>query len=447
MAPEAVKWESLKGIAKEEYVERLQNKEFDAHLKNPDFRKAVSDGTLFEKPAITPTEQPAEKVVLEAPAAAAPKIEPKGTPFDPIWKRRGYDSEDALEKAIGDLEVTKLEKERLAKEAAENKIRVDRLNADRGRDGLAIKKQMDTVAAENEKMRKELEALKAEATRASVKVNIPKIPTIEEADFTSEEKRLQYNQSMDGFNKQIADSFESINKKNAELEAMVRATSSKTENLVAFSQDVAQDRQAKMANQALDDIFAEAVKLQGKYPELKTDCSLSDINDSTVKIRKGELTVEEFHKKYKPEDVGKYEKLVGYIRSYRDFDENGNIVLDSPKRVRNLETLYIDDVVDSGQLQNLLNRVKVEAGTQARGEVLDQIERINDTAVGLPAGGELRDIPKVDTGEEELRKLNDLATEGLLVIEKDPAKVKEYMRLATKYKAGIPQSWRTKYGT
>jgi hypothetical protein len=134
-------------------------------LADPSLKKALYEGKLT-KP-------------LDTPAPTAPAV--AAAVEDPIWKRAGYDSQDALLEEIKNARATKEYNKTL-------EARVNELNARAGAEGGPLGQKLKTVSEELSTVRAQLEEVKRTPPPVQTDLNVREVLELYKPDFTDEIK-------------------------------------------------------------------------------------------------------------------------------------------------------------------------------------------------------------------------------------------------------------------
>ena len=433
MEPQAEKWQDLRGKfnspESEDYKKAMDEGKFDPYLGDKAFMDSQNDGSFFEKPNEEPPNmdalQPQTSNLADEPKPEATPEPPSGeqdTSNEPLWKQKGFASEKEMVEKF-DLYNTLLEKKQ---------EQIDRFNRERGQEGLKTKKELFEV----QKRANELQALLDAQKNATPDVDIelpsmPEFPIAEDGDYASADfggKVKEYQQKMMDYNAKVrkfGDVSVRTARELAETRRLISEQGEKLNNLSTFTEVQKREHVQKQAINAWNETVSQINDLQKDFPELKTTKSFEDIN-SLINTYGAEAAYAQLPGK----DVEVHKQIVDIVRSYRDFDDDGNIVAESKPKFSTLKSAHIDKLVATGKWDEYLKRHAEEAAVRGRKQVIDKMQEVDSGARTLPIGGEQQDIVRSSTQGEDLAMLEHYATpEGELDLRSNIGKRRQYVEL------------------
>ena len=428
-------WQELKGMDQKDFQKRFDSGEFDGFIKDSEFLTSINSGSLFEK-SDTLNEQPPAVVVERPPAESPLPPESKGgAPSEPFWKQKGFATEQEF--------LSKFDT--LSDEFRKTQDSLNRLNADRGKEGLKVKKQLEAEQKKREQTEKELETLRNAALIGNAGITIPDMPMLPELESLEDfkgDKRKEYEDKVRDWQKSVSKVITELHQDRTKHQQAITELSSKVAGAAQAVEDeqkmTAKQRQDKELFNLIDEIDRFQTQSSPFSTELKTSKPFSQINQD---ILAGNSAL------YSENDLKAFERLKTLATKYRRFDESGAIDITAPKVFETIEDLHLIELRKSGKLNEYLKSVEQKASLKGREQVINAIDRNSRGAQELPSGaGEREDTIRRSTEEEDMEKLKKYAAMPSKDIEKNPAAMKEYVGLLDKFgmSASAPAGWREK---
>jgi len=362
----------LRGIDYDVFAKNWEKGIYD-ELYNGDkeFADAVMSKSLFEKPS----DEEAKKE--EAKPSSEPGAKPEGAK-DPWWKTEGYSSEEEFLEKFRGLKTT----------YAEQKEKLDRLNAERGRDGNEAKQyklKLSEREKELEDLRKKVSEFQGERARQGIALPPPpKFGSLsEDLDEELKTSLSSYNSELETYHNGMSKVVGTMAERMQKLEDELQKAGSKVGELDTFYKTRAQREQEEQFDKNLKAIYEQASKLQEKYPELKTTRSFSEIDKDVSGYKneaKDRLPKDEFEKHSIIMDA------IYMMKPVEERDGQKIVRIDLPNRdlFDDLEDAYILLLKKKGKLNEMLNRKTVEAERDGQKAVLNAQADKQNGAVVVP---------------------------------------------------------------
>ena len=442
MAENAVKdWKDLKGISQDDFNKRFDTGEFDDFMEDKSFFEAQNDGSLFQKAEEAPIVEPEKKPEPEATIAPP---DDKGEP-KLWWQEQGYESEqEGIEKAknLRDL---------LAKKQSQ----IDRFNAERGDVVGKTKAELEQARKEKLALQDELKKLRESGASSPPVVNAPRMPISpipEDGDYGGEafrEKYKKYQAEVEDYNNKSAEFAKYVSEvraENATIKSTVDEYGNSVKTVVKSQTDLDQANAVKRAGEEWSGLMNQVKVLQEHDPILKTSKSFDEINDF---VRKSGM--EEAAAIYSKVDIDNYNTLVNVIKDYHNFDEKGNLYVNSKPKYKSIKSAWMDHIQETGKFDEYIARIKNGAAKEGREQVIEAIDQQRNSATTLPVGSDLKDNVEQLTAEQRRDLLAKYSgKEYDARIEEDSIFRKEVYTLMKQepgYEAAIPTAWIEEFET
>lgn len=420
--------EELSGIEQQKFEERFKTGEFDDLMfEDEEFRNAVNTGALFKKEDNVPAidEMPQDGDAENVPDRASGET-PKQDDL-PRWKQLGFASEeefyqkyDALAKitsqpqVTGDIEQESIQEAKAAEQRAQQ-------------------------------LERELAELRAKVDQSDSTVKVPEMPEFPVAP-DDDPTDPNYVKAQQEYAKKLRSWGSSIGRVLGETTMALqeeRKRSSTISDEFSKIRSRAEEEEARLKEQkavsAFNGLLEEVAQFQQECPEYQTATPFAKINEA-VRTAGWERASAAFPER----DMGNYRKLVELIRQYKTFDERGNLDLNAPGHYKTLDEVHLINLRRQGKLDDHYKRKLTEAEKRARTEVIDALDRTEQGATTLPAGGDLSDTAKEKTTEEKMRLYTELSKMSDSEINADGNLKSQYVQLADDlgFGSSVPTAWR-----